>query len=230
MTTTFRRISGICGLTFVVLFVIANLVPGEPTRTATKEEIAKYLAGHQTPNEFFGALAMLLSGIFALFAVGVWALLRSSQKDEGRAWPVTALVGGVVMAVNLAFLGASIAAEGRLGDSLGGQPILAQTVFIFEQMMSTAIVPFIGLFTLGIGIATLESGALPTWTAWLGFLGAALSVVLLVQTLWPGPVLDGIGIVHALVVLGFFAIVAIYMLLPQRRPMTFGARTTGASA
>ena len=104
----------------------------------------------------------------------------------------------------MAFLGASIAAEGRLGDSLGGQPILAQTVFISEQMMSTAIVPFIGLFTLGIGMATLEAGALPTWTAWLGFLGATLSVVLLVQTLWPGPVLDGIGIVHALVVLGFF--------------------------
>lgn len=230
MTDMFRRISGISGLTFVVVFVVGNIVSAEPTRTATRQEIARYLAGHQTSNEVLGALLMLVSGIFALFVVGLWALLRFRQRDEGRAWPVAALVGGVVMAVNLAFLGASIAAEGRLGDSLASQPILAQTVFVSTQMLETAIVPFIALFLLGLGVATLESGALPTWTAWLAFLGAALSVVLLVQSLWPGPVLEGVGIVHAIVVIGYMAIVAIYMLLTQRRPMTLGARATGAKA
>lgn len=229
MTDTFRRISAVSGLTFVVVFLVANLSSGEPSRTATTGEITKYLAGHQTSNEVLGALAMLISGIFALFVVGAWAVLRSGQRDEGRAWPAVALVGGIVMAVNLAFLGATIAAEGRLGDGLAGQPILAQTVFISEQMFATSIVPFIALFLLGLGAATLESGALPRWTAWLAFLGSALNLVLLVQTLWPGPVLDGIGIVQALVTLGYIAIVAIYMLLPQRQPMPF-ARTTGAKA
>jgi hypothetical protein len=224
----FRRISGVCGLTFAVVFVIANLVSGEPTRTATKEEIARYLGGHQVSNEVGGALAMLISGVFALYAVGVWALLRSRQRDEGRAWPVVALVGGIVMTVNLALVGAFIAAFGRLGDSLSTQPILAQTVFTSYQLLATSIVPFIAIFLLGIGMATLESRAFPTWTAWLAFLGAALSIVLLAQSLWPGPVLDGIGIVHALVSVAVIAIVAIYMLLPQRNQVAYSAQGSRA--
>lgn len=229
MTDTFRRISAVSGLMFVVVFVVTTLTSSEPSRTATREQITKYLAGHQTSNEFGGALVMLISGILALFVVGAWALMRSNQPDSGRAWPVVALVGGIVMVVNLAFLGAAIAAEGQLGDGLAGQPILAQTLFTSEQMLGTAIDPFIALFLLGLGAATLESGALPRWTAWIAFLGSALNVVLLVQALWPGPVLDGIGIVQALVTLGYMAIVAIYMLLPQRQPMPF-ARTIGAKA
>jgi Zn-dependent protease len=229
MTEMFRRISGVCGLTFVVVFVIANVASGEPSRTATKEEITKFLSGHQTSNEVFGALAMLISGVFAIFAVGLWTLLRTSQRNGDRAWPATAFVGGIVMAVELALLGASIGALGRLGDSLSTQPILAQTIFTSYQMVSTSILPFIALFLLGIGMATLESRAFPTWTAWLAFLGAALNVVLVVQSLWPGPVLDGIGIVQALVSIGYIAIISIYMLLPQRQPVAFGAPASGAA-
>lgn len=230
MTDTFRRISGVCGLTFVVVFFGVQFTLGEPSRTASKEEIARYIAGHQTTLEIDGALAMLVSGILALFVVGVWALLRSSQREDGRAWPVAALVGGIVMTVNLAFLGATIAAEGWLSDSLGSQPILAKVIFTSEQTLGTAILPFIAIFVFGIGMATLESGALPSWSAWLAFLGAALSVVLLLQLIFPGTVLEGVGLVHGVVVVGFIAIVAVYLLLPQRRPMTYGARTTGAKA
>lgn len=229
MTEMFKRIAGVSGLTFVVVFVIANIASGEPARTATGEEIAKYLSGHQTSNEVLGSLAMLISGVFAVFVVGVWTLLRSSQRDGGRAWPGVALVGGMGMAVNLALLGGAIAGEGRLGGSLATQPILAQTVFISEQMLATAIVPFIALFLLGVGVSTVESRAFPIWLAWLAFLGSALNVVLLAQSLWPGPVLDGVGIVQALATLGCIAIVAIYMLLPQRQPMAFGAQASGAA-
>jgi hypothetical protein len=212
----FWRIGGLSGLTFVVVFGIIQVTSGEPSRTATQQEITTYLAGHQTSIEVVGLLAVLLSGFVALFAVGIWSLLHSGRKDLSPTWPMTGLVGGVVMAVNLALLGATLAAEGWLGDKLATQPVLAQTVFTSEQTLGTAILPFIALLLLGMGMATLESNALPVWSAWLAFAGAALSVALTLQLVFPGSVLDAVGAAHALVTLGWIAIVSIYMLVPQR--------------
>ena len=220
--TRFRRLSGLAGLGFVIVFGAIQFTSGEPGRTASQEEITRYLAGHQTSNEVSGVLAVLVSGLVTLFALGVWSLLRSG-RDANPVWPMTALVGGVVMGVNLAFLGASIAAQGLLGDKLATQPILAQTVFVSEQTLGTAILPFIALFLLGAGMAALESEALPVWSAWLAFAGAALSVVLTLQLAFAGPVFVAVGILHALVVLGWIAIVSVYLLLPQRRAMVASA-------
>jgi hypothetical protein len=221
----FWRIGGLCGLAFVVVFAIIQITSGEPSRTATQDEITRYLAGHQTSTEVFGVLALLLGGLVALFAIGIWSYLHSRRKDLSPAWPMTALVGGVVMAVNLALLGATFGAEGWLGDKLATQPVLAQTVFISEQTLATAILPFIALLLLGAGMATIESEALPVWSAWLAFTGAVLSIVLTLQLVFPGSVLDVVGAVHALVTLGWIAVVSIYMLLPQRQAMMAQART-----
>src|SRR2546425_12024207 len=122
--TPFRRLSGLSGLAFVVVFGGFHFTSGEPSRSASQEEITRYLAGHQTSNEVGGVLAVLVSGFLALFAIGVWTLLRSS-RDAGTAWPMTALVGGGVMSVNLAVLGASIAAQGPVCGKLGALPVLA---------------------------------------------------------------------------------------------------------
>src|SRR3989475_6201018 len=99
--TPFRRFTGLSGLAFVVVFGAIQFTSGEPSRTASQSEITRYLAGHQTSNEIGGVLALFVSGLVALFAVGVWSLL-GSDADASPAWPMTALVGGVVMAINLA--------------------------------------------------------------------------------------------------------------------------------
>jgi hypothetical protein len=224
--TGFKRVGGLSGLAFVILFGISLFTSGEPSRTATQQEITRYLASNQTAQEVGGVLALLVSGFVALFAIGVWSWLGSSRRDGSAAWPMTGLVGGIVMAVNLAFLGAIVAGEGWLGDKLSTQPVLAQTVFTLEQTFAAAILPFIALLLIGMGVASLESRALPVWSAWMAFAGAVLSVVLTLQLVFPGSsVLNAVGVVHALVVLGWIAIVSIYMLLPQRVPMTAVART-----
>ncbi len=218
----FRRVSGLSGLVFVVLFGAAQLTSNEPSRNASQGEITRYLAGNQTSLEVGGVLLVLVSGFIAIFGVGVWSLLRSGRDSE-PAWPMMALVGAVVMAVNLALLGATVAAQGALADKLATQPILAQTIFVSEQTLGTAILPFIALLLLGSGMAALESRALPVWSAWLAFVGAALSVVLTLQLVFAGPVIVAIGIVHALVAIGWIAIVSVYLLLPQRRAMVASA-------
>jgi hypothetical protein len=223
--TRFNRVGGLYGLAFVILFGISQFTSGEPSRTATQQEITRYLANNQTAKEVGGVLALLVSGFVVLFAIGVWSWLRSSRKDGSTAWRMTGLVGGVLMAVNFDILGASIAAQGWLGDKLATQPVLAQTIFISEQTLATAIFPFIALLLLGMGMATLESEALPAWSSWLAFAGAALSVVLTLQLVFQGPVLDVVGAAHALLTLGWIAIASIYMLLPQRVPMTAVTRT-----
>ncbi len=223
--TGFKRIGGVSGLAFVVIFGISQLTSGEPSRTATQQEITRYLASNQTSKEVVGLLAVLVSGLVALFAIGVWSWLRSGSNDVTPAWRMTGLVGGVAMAVNLNLLGASVFAEGSVGDKLSSQPVLAQTIFTSEQTLGTAILPFIALLMLGMGMATLESKALPLWSAWLAFAGAVLSIVLTLQLVFPGSVLDVVGVAHALVVLGWIAIVSVYMLLPQRVPMMAAART-----
>jgi hypothetical protein len=221
----FSRVGGLSGLAFVIVFGVIQFTSGEPSRSASQQEITRYLTGHQTSNEVYGVLALFISGFVALFAVGVWSWLRSTRKDASRAWCMTGLVGGVVMAVNLAFVGATIAAQGWLGDKLATQPVLAQAVFVSEQTLATAILPFIALFLIGMGVATLESDALPAWSAWLAFVGAALSIVLTLQYVYSGSLLDIVGVAQALAVLGWIAIVGIYMLLPQRVALTTSART-----
>lgn len=218
----FWRIGGLSGIAFVVVFGVSQFTSGEPRRNATQEEIARYIAGHQTSNEVGGIIAFLVSAFVALFAVGVWSLLSSNRSS---AWPMTGLLGGMVMAVNLSLVGATIGAQGWLADKLATQAVLAQTVFVFEQALASAILPFIALFLLGMGMSTLESGVLPSWSAWLAFVGVALSAVLTLQFLVSGPVIEAVGIVHALVVLGWIAIVSVYMLLPQSRAMVASART-----
>src|SRR2546425_11377413 len=109
--TLFRRLSGLSGLAFVVVFGGFHFTSGEPSRSASQEEITRYLAGHQTSNEVGGVLAVLMSGFLALFAIGVWTLLRPG-RDAGPPWPMTALGGGIAVAVNLALLGAPIPAQG----------------------------------------------------------------------------------------------------------------------
>src|SRR2546428_8005246 len=113
--TPFRRFSGLSGLAFVVVFGGIQFTSGEPSRSASQEEITRYLAGHQTSNEVGGVLAVLVSGFLALFAIGVWTLLRSGP-DAGPALPVTALVGGIGVSVHPGFPGGSIAAHGPLRD------------------------------------------------------------------------------------------------------------------
>src|SRR5256885_15809898 len=120
----FWRLSGLSGLAFVILFGAAQFTSVEPNRTASAEEITRYFASHQTSNEVGGMLTGLVSALLAIFAIGVWSLLRSG-RDASPAWPMTALVGGAVMAVNLAFLGAAVAAQGLLGDKLATQPVPA---------------------------------------------------------------------------------------------------------
>ena len=92
-----------------------------------------------------------------------------------------------------------------------------------EQTLGTAILPFIALLLLGAGMAALESGAMPAWTAWLAFAGAALSVVLTLQLAYAGPVLVAVGVVHALAAIGWIAVASVYLLLPERRAMVASA-------
>src|SRR2546428_13178193 len=103
--TPFRRFSGLSGLAFVVVFGGIQFTSGEPSRSASQEEITRYLAGHQTSNEVSGVLAVLVSGFLALFAIGVWALFR--PRPEARtARTMTGLVGWAWSSVYLALLGA----------------------------------------------------------------------------------------------------------------------------
>src|SRR2546427_8279687 len=103
--TPFRRFTGLTGLAFVVVFGGIQFTSGEPSRSASQEEITRYLAGHQTSNEVSGVLAVLVSGFLALFAIGVWTLFPS-RPCPGVAWPMTAPAGGVLEAVIPAFLAA----------------------------------------------------------------------------------------------------------------------------
>src|SRR2546428_13607182 len=102
--TPFRRFSGLSGLAFVVVFGGIQFTSGEPSRSASQEEITRYLAGHQTSNEVGGVLAVLVSGFLALFAIGVWALFRS-RPCARPPWPSDALVGRGRSSVHLRLLG-----------------------------------------------------------------------------------------------------------------------------
>jgi hypothetical protein len=155
-----RRIAGLAGIAFVVLFLVAfvGLTPtdGVPDSGDTPQKVAAYVQEHR--NTLLAGYAVLaLSGLaIILFIAGLLVTLRRDGAET--LWVVTAAVGGLISG----------------GTFLAGLALLEASAFRpasdpqIQQALRDA--GFLAFNTSGIGLAALV-GALALSSnrvAWLG--------------------------------------------------------------
>ena len=175
--STWERLAAGAGLVFVVLSIVSLVV--NPVADALGDEasvVAEKLAENQA-----GALVSVAVGVLAALAL-VWfaASLRCTLRQaEGEAGVLSevAFAGGVMAGVTILVSSAltRTAAEfvRRQGDSEGAR--LAAS--LEESTMAVATAFALALLMGATFVVALRHRAIPRWLAWVGAVGAALSLV-----------------------------------------------------
>ena len=175
--STWERLAAGTGLVFVVLLIVSNVV--NPVVDALGDE-ASVVAAKLLANQA-RALVSVALGVFAAWAL-VWfaASLRITLRQaEGEAGVLSAVAfaGGVMAAVSILASSAltRTAAEfvRRQDDSEGAR--LASS--LSESTMAVAAIFGLALLAGATFVSALRHRAIPRWLAWVGAVGAALSLV-----------------------------------------------------
>ncbi len=175
--STWERLAAGTGLVFVVLFIVSAVV--NPVSDALGDEasvVAEKLLANQAR-----ALVSVAAGVLAAFSL-VWfagslrSTLRQAEGGTGRLSAV-AFAGGVMAGVTILVSSAltRTAAEfvRRQDDSEGAR--LASS--LAESTMGAATIFGLALLAGATFVIALRHQAIPGWLAWVGAVGAALSLV-----------------------------------------------------
>src|SRR3954447_16905829 len=173
MTRT--RWTGLAGLLFAIGFFLTVTFAGTTPDNDTSDAVQKYADYWKDTSQQSHAVwaAMLLSYSFLLliaFAAGLRDRLRA--VDAGPL-PSLVLAAGTASAVLLL-------AGGQLGLSIGvtldqskSYTVDGKTAMLFDSIAYQILAPGLmagAVMAVVVGILTLRTRFLPTWTAWLGFL------------------------------------------------------------
>ena len=175
--STWERLAAGTGLMFVMLLIVSFEV--NPVGDALGDEasvVAERLLDNQAR-----ALVSVAVGVLAAFAL-VWfaASLRSTLRQaEGEAGVLSevAFAGGVMAGVTIVASSAltRTAAEFvRRQDDSEGARLAASLV---ESTMVVATIFGLALLAGATFVIALRHGAIPRWLAWVGAVGAVLSLV-----------------------------------------------------
>lgn len=217
-----RRIGGIAGILFVVVFIAGILVQGDtPMLEDDADEIRAFFADSDDSNLYL--VGDWLTGVaFVLFFLPFISALRSvlgPADPSGGMWARLAFIGGVLM---LAFGAASSMAFGAL--ALTQAEALDDSTLLFANGISqygfgSAVPLGMVAFLLPASLVIVASGVL--WR-WLGIFGLVLALLAIVGALWvvDGDQTSGLGILGILAFIGFgvwVLITSVGMLMADRR-------------
>jgi hypothetical protein len=185
--TRFWSRLGVLGGVYAVLFVIANILLGEPGSGTAGPAVVKYYHDHQA-TETAGVFAVAFAVVALTFFLA--SLRRTlSATDEGRYLANVVTAGGAVYAAGLMIMTALTVALVDAGkDNLPGT---AQTLNVLSSDLWLPVVVGLALLGLGTGVAALRSATLPKWLGWvsvafgvLALAGPAGGIAFLVAPLW----------------------------------------------
>jgi hypothetical protein len=174
--TRFWSRLGVLGGVYAVLFVIANILLGEPGSGTAGATVVAYYHDHQT-TETVGVFAVAFAVVALTFFLA--SLRRTlSATDEGRYLANVVTAGG---ALTVALIDA---AKNNL-------PGTAQTLNVLSSDMWLPVVVGLALLGLGTGVSALRSATLPKWLGWvsvafglLALAGPAGGIAFLVAPAW----------------------------------------------
>jgi hypothetical protein len=177
-----------CGVGAVLLIFGSFLAAGsQPGPDAPIDEVTAFYTEHDAGQLAAASLMSLGALLFLIFASIIVRRLRAVEA-EGSAWTTVCFGGGVLVATGLLlFAGLAVA----LGDVAGDlEPSALQALHVLYQELLFPLTIGVSAFMLGAGIATLRTGALPSWAGWLA---VVVGVVAAVPSHVLGSALDHIG-------------------------------------
>jgi hypothetical protein len=186
--STWSRWAPISGIAFVVLYIVAMFVAKSPDSSDPAGTIASYYTDSKSHRVSMIAAAYILIAaamLFLWFLSGLRSRLRAAEGTDGTlstfAFGAGLLFVGLVSVGGLAL--ASVPASMSFAENR--VPVTADTIQIFMSlgygailvggMLSAAVMIF------AVSALTLRTGALPKWSAWVGFLAG---IALLFAVIW----------------------------------------------
>ena len=186
--SVWSRWAPISGIAFVIAYIVGMLLVRTPDSDDPAATIVAYYADSKSHRvtTIIAAYILIAAGLlFLSFLSSLRSRLRTAEGDVGT---LSALIFGAgVVFVGLLSVGALALAAvpgaiafGDTGDIFDAGTIqMAQSlgwgVILIGGMLSAAVM----IFTASI--LTLRTGALPKWSAWIGFVAA---IVLLFGVVW----------------------------------------------
>ncbi len=213
-----RRVAGVCGLTFLVLFIVGGpvLQGTTPTMNDSVADIRSYWVDNG--DQYLTGDFLFSIGVMVLFIPFIFALhgVLEPQDKSGGMWART-MIGGALVAVALG--GAGAAAYGAI--ALSG----ADTLDDGTLRLATGLQAY-SLAGLGYGFAVTLSAASVViaqsrslWR-WLAVLGALAALANILGGLWvPDRDQEGafaiVGFIGLNLTLVWVLLVSVQLLLPR---------------
>ncbi|MGH3372070.1 MAG: hypothetical protein ACRDPR_18960 [Nocardioidaceae bacterium] len=168
------RWGGIAGLGFIVLAVLAAVLPGIPPRiTATSDTITSYVADGRNQMLLAALLQAAAAGLVIWFAA---AFAEAIREREERSDVHLAILAGSVLIGGALFTYA--AAIGVLAYGVDTREA-ATTVIMFQGLMVlNTLLGFAAALPLGAaGIGVLRTHLMPDWLGYIALAAAGISVL-----------------------------------------------------
>jgi hypothetical protein len=168
------RWGGFAGLAFIVLSVLAALLPGTPPRvSASTDAITSFVADGRNQMLLGALLQAAAAGLVIWFAA---AFAEAIREREERSDVHMALLAGSVLIGGALFSYA--AAEGVLAYVAATVPA-ATTVAIFKGLMVfNALLGFAAALPLAAaGVGVLRTHLMPDWLGYVALVAAGVSVL-----------------------------------------------------
>lgn len=174
MTVNFERWGRAAGIGFVVAFVAAFIVYGEPPKVnATSDDIVSFFDGDRgrilTSMIIFGVAFLLL-----LYFVGA---IANALREAGQGWLAATTIAMGATFVALQAMTGAIAGTLSLNIAAAGD---TGTITSLNTLLSSVDVisafPLAG-FILAASMGLSRAGILAGWHAWLGLLATGLVIL-----------------------------------------------------
>ncbi len=173
------RWSGVFGLAFVVLQVVSFglfFSGGQPPTIADAGKFADYIAKNQgvfLTATWVGGLAV---PFFLLWISGVRGIIRGAGPDWEWA-------GALFFGTGIALSAVTVIANGlggvaALDTTTKTEPVAVKVAFESSGIILGALVEFVVALFIGLlSYVSMQKAVLPAWTAWVGYIAAALNLI-----------------------------------------------------
>ena len=167
------------GIASVVLAIVGTLVlvvGGELPSVAETSKFADWQASHVGKVAAFAWIASVAFVVSLPFLVSVRQVIRAATGE----WEWTA---GVAFAAGITFVVLvlvhfGLVAASNIDMTVNGDPAALKALFLGGAVIGGTIDWLAAaLFMLAVSYVVLKSGVLPRWTAWVGYVAAALNLI-----------------------------------------------------
>ena len=171
-----ERWSALGGIIFVVLLLVAGLMPGSPPKTGdSAAKIADFIADKGDRLRWAGYIGALAVVAFFWFLGGVWRVLRRAEGGSPRL-TVVALSGALFASVMATLGGLGLGVLGITGVAGAGGRSTTRFIYILSTNVAVATVFGMAVFVAAFSAVILRTGFLPKVLGWIGAVIALVAI------------------------------------------------------